>query len=357
MLKTKILVFLMSMLPLWMSAQNCAQPMSQAQFKQQLNQLALQPNDQAKMQFAKTFLPNSCLLSAQIRDMAIVFAGDYYRFEFCKKASRRNYDPKNFYDVYDAFTKLSNAIRLYDFVNRPEINSDPVPPEPSNWYPELSYPMPGVYNGVKGCALPLADKDFEFIVKPVLVQQNDASRRSEAMRLIAAGNCFSMGQLMKLATLLELESNRLAFMKEAFMKIYDMENFSYGTEVFSHIPYRNEWIAYCSPIVKPVINTPPPAPVCEVSAEEFAGIKTSINNVSVNSTKVTLAKQIISTKKCFTVKQLAGIIQLFSVESSRLEIALYSYDYCINTGDYYQLTESLSTTSSKNKLLEFIQTK
>jgi hypothetical protein len=79
--------------------------------------------------------------------------------------------------------------------------------------------------------------------------------------------------------------------------------------------------------------------------------------VSVNSTRVTLAKQVISSRKCFTVKQIAAIMDLFYVESSRLEIALYSYDYCINTADYYQLTESLNVSSSKDRLLEFIASK
>ena len=59
----------------------------------------------------------------------------------------------------------------------------------------------------------------------------------------------------------------------------------------------------------------------------------------------------------FPVKQIAGIIELFSVESSRLEVALYSYDFCINKNDYYKLTDSFYTTGSQNKLLEFINSK
>jgi len=43
---------------------------------------------------------------------------------------------------------------------------------------------------------------------------------------------------------------------------------------------------------------PPPVIICEVTTPDFDDIKRSIHNVSVNSTKLTLAKQIISTKKC-----------------------------------------------------------
>lgn len=362
----KKMILLLLLLPLQMVAQRCQAPMPANIFKQNLNQLALQANDQLKLQLAKNILQGSCLLSAQVKDLAMVFAGDYYRFEFCKKAYKHVYDPGNFFDVYDAFANLSNALRLYDFVSRQEppiiVDPNPVPPPPTtphSWYPDLGYPVAMGYRGATGCTVPLADNDFDVISKPVTLQKNDASRRAEGMKLVM-GNCLSLGQLMKLSTLFELESNRLTFMKEAFPKIYDVENYSYGTEVFTHVPYKNDWLAYCPPIIdsfNPSQPPPPPVPVCEVTAPEFDDIKKSIANVSVNSTKVTLAKQIISTKKCFTVKQIAGIIELFSVESARLEIALYSYDFCINTGNYYQLTESLYTTSSKDKLLEFIKSK
>ncbi|MBL0340291.1 MAG: DUF4476 domain-containing protein [Bacteroidetes bacterium] len=361
----KKLVLLLLFIPFITQAQRCQSPMPANIFKQNLNQLALQPNDQQKLQFSKNMLQGSCLLSSQVKDMAMVFGGDYYRFEFCKKSYKHVFDPGNFFDVYDAFANFSNAIRLYDFVSRqePPIIVDPnpgppIPPGPQSWYPNLTYPVASGYRGESGCNTPLADNDFEVISKPVVMQRTDANRRFEAMKMISV-NCLSLGQMMKLATLFELESNRLAFMKEAFSKVYDLENYSYGTEIFSHVPYKNDWLAFCPGILDDFNPPPPPPPVvtCEVTAPDFDDIKRSIGNVSVNSTKVTLAKQIISTKKCFTVRQIAGIIELFSIESSRLEIALFSYDYCINTPDYYQLTESFYTTSSKDKLLEFINTK
>ena len=100
-----------------------------------------------------------------------------------------------------------------------------------------------------------------------------------------------------------------------------------------------------------------PLETCEVSVQEYNQIKNSLKNVSVNSTRVTMAKQIIETKKCFTVDQLRGIVKLFSVESSRYEVAEFGYDYCIDPGNYYQITEEFNTTSSKNKMLEFLNSK
>lgn len=344
-------------------SQNCPAPMPANIFKQKMNQLALQPNDQQKLQMAKNILPESCLLSSQIKDLAAVFNGDYYRLEFCKRAWRHAFDPSNFFDVYDSFSGFSSALRLYDYVSKaneipgPDPHPHPGPTPPVTWYPNLPYPTPVGYKGVQGCALPMADTDFEFLMRPVILLRNDASRRTEALKLIL-NNCVSMSQAMKIATLFDLESNRLTFLREVFPKIHDLENFSYATEVFSNTPYKNEWIAYCHTVIPPANNPPaPPVVTCEVTSQDFEEIKKSIDNVSVNSTKLSLAKQIISTKKCFTVKQIAAIISLFSIESSRLEIAFFSYDYCINTADYYQLAETFSTTGSKNKIIEFLDQK
>lgn len=352
--------------PFLVEAQSCQGPMPAGVFRQKLNQMAMQPNDAQKLQFAKSILPGSCLLSSQVKDMALVFAGDYYRYEFARRAWRHTYDPVNFFDVYDAFAGFSSALRLYDFVNRQDPSPPPGPPPgnvppgnepPKNWYPDLAYPLPAGYSGSTGCSLPLADNDFEVLARPVWQQKTDAAIRTEALKLMVS-NCLCMGQAMKIASLFDLESNRLSFLKEVFLKLYDLENYSYASEVFTHIPYKNDWLAYCSGVIDQVAGTPPPAPpVCEVTETEFADIRKSIENVSVNSTKLTLAKQIVSTKKCFTVKQIAAIMNLFYVESSKLDLALYSYDFCVNTGDYYQLTESLNTTSSKDKLLQFISSK
>ena len=349
-------------------AQRCQNPMPANVFRQNLNQLALKPNDQAKLQFSKTMLQGSCLLSSQVKDLAMVFNGDYYRFEFAKRAYRHTFDPGNFFDVYDAFGSLSAAMRLYDHVSKRE--SDPTPGPgpgpgpgpvvnpPRPWYPDLAYPVAAGYRGVVGCQLPLADNDFELLALPVVAQKTDMNRRGEALKLMGS-YCLSLGQVMKISTLMELESNRLAFMKEVYTKLYDMENYSYATEVFSHMPYKNDWLAYCNSMLAPPAPAPvtPPVVVCEVTAEEYNDIKRSISSVAVNSTRLTLAKQIISTKKCFTVRQIGGIMDIFSVESSRLDLALYSYDFCIDKSNYYKLTENLSVTSSKNTLLDFLKNK
>jgi hypothetical protein len=359
-MQNRLLIFILILLPFSkVIAQPCYNPMHAEQFRQKLHQLALQPNDQQKLNFAKNVVSTSCLLSSQVREFAMAFGSDYYRFEFCSLAWRKTFDPVNFFDVYDAFTHFSSALRLYHYANS-QVTALPVtstpPPPPANWYPDLPYPSYIGYKGMAGCPTPLADRDFEILSRSVVMQNSDAGRSNEIVSL-SRTQCLSVSQLMKLATLIGMESNRMNLMKSVFRSVYDLENCVVAAEVFSHAPYRQEWGAFCSSVLPAPVPAPEPVPVCEITAAEFSDIKKSIAAVSVNSTRLTLAKQILSTKKCFTVRQIGDIMNLFSIESSRLEISLFAWDFCINRDNYYQLTEYFSTTSSKNKLLEFINSK
>jgi len=336
------------LIPLVGTGQHCNSPMPANVFKQKMSQLVLQNNDQQRLIYATNMLTNSCFLSAQIRDAAIAFTNDYYRYEFARKAWSHTFDPGNFFDVYNAFSSFSGALRLYDYVS--SINY--AQPAQVSWFPDIPYPDITNYSGVTGCQAPVSDKDFDEISKLFTIQHSDAERKAEGLKIVKS-NCISFGQAMKLSTVFQLESNRLLFLKEIFPKIYDLENYTAATVVFDHIPYKNEWLSFGTAI----IDSANAIPVCEVKAEEFSEIKNNIKDVSVNSTRVNLAKQILSTKKCFSTSQVKQIVELFSVESSRLEIALYAYDFCSDKENYYQLQGALSTTGSKNRLIEFINSK
>ena len=83
-------------------------------------------------------------------------------------------------------------------------------------------------------------------------------------------------------------------------------------------------------------------------------IKNTINNSSFDNTKITLGKQVIAAKKCFTVGQIKEILGLYSFESSKLEVAKYAYDYCSDKSNYYQVNDVFSFSSSKDDLTKYL---
>lgn len=79
-----------------------------------------------------------------------------------------------------------------------------------------------------------------------------------------------------------------------------------------------------------------------------------ISNESFDSSKLTLAKQVISSNP-MTASQILGICKLFSFESNKLEFAKFAYPYCVEPNKYYLLNDAFSYDSSKRELDEFIR--
>ena len=79
-----------------------------------------------------------------------------------------------------------------------------------------------------------------------------------------------------------------------------------------------------------------------------------ISKESFDSSKLTLAKQVISSNP-MTASQILGICKLFSFESNKLEFAKFAYPYCVEPNKYYLLNDAFSYDSSKRELDEFIR--
>ncbi|MEO8149818.1 MAG: DUF4476 domain-containing protein [Bacteroidia bacterium] len=333
--------------------QNCNNNvLTPAEFNSKYAQLAKQQGDRYKLDFCTELMRNKCLTSMQVKQFAMLFNNENSRLQFAGEAFLHTVDAQNYYEVYDAFKNFSTAFKLHDIIYGTSIPAPPkvvVIPEP----PHLIFPLCDNYKGPKGCGLPLADNDFELISKGIGNQPNDMLRAQAALNLIKA-NCISMAQLMRLCMGLEMESNRLAFLKEAFAKVYDQGNYSYAAEVFSHIPYKNDWMDYAENKLTPTL---PPVVVCTVTPAEFDQIKSSINKESVSSVRITITKQILSAKKCFTCVQVKEIVNLMSFESGKVEIAKYAYDFTIDKENYYTVADAFSFSSSKEDLMKFIKGK
>ncbi len=353
-MKRSLLLVLFTGISFVSVSQECINIISQPEFQQKLSNLSGKSSDEARMVTARTILANHCFTSHQVRQMAMTFSGDASRLQFARMAWTATADRKNYYDVLDAFKSYSAAFRLYHFIDkRMEQQPEPDPSVPSP-YPALAYPLCDTYGGQKGCALPMADPDFDLLVAPLFgLKQDDA--RMTAGRDFIMNNCISMAQFMKITSTLDLESNRLRFLKDQFMRIYDLENFNYAAVILTNGPYKNEWLTFAaSRLNNPNLPQPPP---CTISEAEFDQIFQVLDKEISGQTRLTMAKQIISAKKCFLVSQLKTLMGLMSFESGKLELAKYAYAYCSDTANYYQLTEALSFSSSKEDLMNFIKGK
>jgi hypothetical protein len=91
-----------------------------------------------------------------------------------------------------------------------------------------------------------------------------------------------------------------------------------------------------------------------MSPSAYDKMKQSVEEKPFSDTKMSTAK--IATKNnCLSSAQIKGICQLFSMDDDKLAYAKYAYDYCVDKGNYYTVSEIFSfstTTDSFNKFLE-----
>lgn len=340
--------------------QPCTMAMSNTFFQQKLNQINNTYDARSRFNQARTLVMGNCLSSWQVKQVAMALADDMDKLEFCKTAYPKTTDPENFYDVYDAFAYFSTAFRLHDFVSfQRTVTSNTVTSVITTTnnndvqFPALPYPDYNQYLGPTGCSLPVSEEVFMGFARELKNSRMNDQAKSDYAKNLVNNNCLSTSQIMKLATLLANDNYKLELLKTGIPRVYDRNNYASAQHVFSTQPFKNEFIStlYGQPNNNQQ-NTQTP---CTVSQTDFDEIKRTVNNTSFASSKVTVCKQAVQAKKCFTVKQIKELIGLFSFDDNKLDIAKFCYDYCTDKSNYYQVNDVFSFTSSKDELTNYIQ--
>jgi hypothetical protein len=90
-----------------------------------------------------------------------------------------------------------------------------------------------------------------------------------------------------------------------------------------------------------------------MSTHSFEQALESISSKSFESSKLTIAKQIVGSN-CLLSKQVKEIMKLFSFESSRLEFAKFAYKYTWDINNYFLLNDAFDFESSIDELNKYI---
>ena len=334
----------------------CTVPVSDATFQQNFNQIAVLRGDAAKQERSVSFVTANCVKSQQVKTLALLFTSDSVRLIFCKAAYPKVTDTLNFFNVYDAFTSFSYAIRMYDYTQHYRWGKSTVitntvivtpPPPPANTaitYPAWSYPDTARTIANKGCAGPVVNETtFNSLAENVKKQPSEESK-IVAIESAATNNCLSTAQAMKLSSFLTLEENRLRILKNTLPRVYDQEHYNYSMNVLTTQAKKDEWVAYAVSYL-----TPP----CTVSANEFNNLIGQIRAKTFDDDQLTLVKD-MSKDRCFNVEQLKVISNEFTFDDEKTEVFKTCYAKCPDKQNYYQLVDKLTFTSAKDELRRFI---
>lgn len=86
----------------------------------------------------------------------------------------------------------------------------------------------------------------------------------------------------------------------------------------------------------------------------FEQLKKAIANESFDNTRTAVAKQYVAVNY-FSSAQVKQLVELFSFENSRLDIAKYAYDYTVDKGNYFMVNDAFSFSTSKESLMDYIK--
>jgi len=365
-MKIRILTFIFSSFTLISVAQNCSVPISNAAFQQGLSRVKTAGNEAAMSQ-AAALLANQCLSSDQVKSVVMALPSDQSKYDFALQAFPKTIDKVNFYDVYDGFAYFSTVFRLHDATagigqpvpqtNTPKIeirqpNVVIEKPKKRNW-PALNYPNIDNYLGNTGCTEPMSEVDFDELTKDLPATMAEEQAQAFCRTLVSKNQCLSTAQIMKLSTLMNSQTNRFYFLKDAFNLVYDQDNFGRCGDVLTLSNLKKDFSVFVNGGPNPNVIAPS-APVCSVSAAEQKEVVDALSKISFSNTKTTVAKQIIAGKKCFSTIQIMEILNQFLMEQDKLNMAKYAYAFCIDKGNYFKINGLFSYSSSKEELTKFI---
>jgi hypothetical protein len=93
-----------------------------------------------------------------------------------------------------------------------------------------------------------------------------------------------------------------------------------------------------------------------MSPGDFTGMKESIGSKDFESTKLSIAKQVLQ-NNCLTSSQVKEIIGLFDFETTKLDYAKYAYDHTYDIGNYYKVNDAFEFETSVDDLNRYISAK
>ena len=93
----------------------------------------------------------------------------------------------------------------------------------------------------------------------------------------------------------------------------------------------------------------------EMSQADFSSAKQTLRHEIYENTRVDLAKQVINSNY-FTAQQVKELLQLFTFENNKLDLAKYAFGRTVDRDNYYLVNDVFTFSNSKDELARYIRT-
>lgn len=178
-------------------------------------------------------------------------------------------------------------------------------------------------------------------------------RTSKRMTLISNAfstttNYFTTAQAKQLIQLINNQSNRYTLARSSYAHIVDPTNFTDMYELFSGQTYKTQLQDYVASYNMGSSST-------AMSAANFNTIYRTARRQTTNNSRVSyIYNAFTNTSNYFSVSQAMQLIRLAPDESNRLYLAKVSYRSIVDKSNFSQITNLLTSQSSRNELIAFV---
>lgn len=212
----------------------------------------------------------------------------------------------------------------------------------------------------QNCAGQLNPRDFQIKLQQLRAHPSDDARLRAAMQTLAPF-CLNSSQVFQVCKVLTDDFYRLEFAFATYPNVIDPANFY---DIYDALDRKSSAfrlhdmisgnLNYDVVVVEPAPVPEPPMPVCEVSDSEMQEIKGLVKSASFKDSMEKQAKMMVKSKQCFRSDQIVDLLSVFSYDDSKLMIAKFAYDYCIDRQNYYRVVNAFSFKSYQDDLTKFI---
>jgi hypothetical protein len=184
-----------------------------------------------------------------------------------------------------------------------------------------------------------------------LKNEQRVPERQRLARELISFHRMSSQQVKTIAMLLVNDDARLEFASAAYAITVDPENFYEVYDAFttfSRVMRLHDRIHQQHPGGVMMALQP-------ISEEKLQDILRAIQQESFEDGKKKMARQILmSSQRNFLSSQIAKIVNCFTFEAGKLDMAKFAFDYAMDRESYYQVNETLTFQASKDELAKYI---
>jgi len=275
-----------------------------------------------------------CLSSAQAREIANYLANDRDKFDFLKSCFQDITDKENFTDVMDVFRLFSSALKLYHQTLGISPNSPTSLPASSN----------------PNCLRSMSSSTYNALRTQINAQSDDRQKASTILN--PANQCMTVQQIIALSSTVRDENIQLDILKRLYPRVFDVENYPQAANILSS-NNRNQFLTF---LQNPSQSLNPNPPSVEMTELDFNSFIQSIKKQSFDKDKESYVKTYMKNAYLST-HQISQILKQLSFDATKLDLAKFLFDRCVDKQNYFEVANELQFSSSKTDLNDFIKTR